>query len=269
MLPIQKKTKLAWMARLHFWVTFFSFFLYLGLGFTLGPDFFYSDIKQKLFAFGDDTIAITAVVPPPPSSPVVTATPSCVAGAPRIALDWANDPGADFWDIDRDSAPLTTGVTVSQYVDTAVVPNGTYTYVVTAYGSMGPGSAVSNPVVVTALDCPNLLPPATVRIETLGDKNVSEARQNVDLSRRRPKVTGTTNVANAIIDIVVTNPTIRARTTANTNGYFEWIPPMKLDTGNHLLEVKATDPNDATRTATDSFVFWTKNVSAGTTDGKR
>lgn len=261
MAVLHRDIKLKWVARLHFWVMFFSFFLYLGLGFTLGPGFLYEDIRKKFFAFADELIVVTAVVPGPPAVPVITATPSCVGLAPRIVLNWADDIGTTSWDIDRDSLPLTTGLTVSQYTDTAVVANTSYSYQITAYGPMSPGSATSASVSATTLDCASVVP-VTVTIETLGGKNVRpENRANTDLSKRRPKVTGTTNTPNAIIDITLTNPAIRARTIANANGYFEWIPPMAIDTGNHTLTVTATDPADNSRTGTDSFVFWTKNVS--------
>lgn len=264
---IRRRSKLKWVARLHFWVMFFSFFLYLGLGFALGHEFLYQDIRKKFFVFADDTIVVTAVVPGPPAVPVVTATPACAALVPRVTLDWAEDTGTVTWDIDRDGLPLSTGLTVSGYTDMAVAANTSYTYQVTAYGPMSPGVAISVLVSVTTLDCASIAP-VTVTIETLGGKNVTPGnRGNTDLSKRRPKVTGTTNTPNAIIDIVVTNPTLRARIVANANGYFEWIPPIGLDTGNHLLTVTATDPSDASRSGTDSIVFWTKNVS-GTTDGK-
>lgn len=264
----KRDTKLKWVARLHFWVMFFSFFFYLGLGFTLGPEFLYQDIRRKLFAFADETIVVTAVVPGPPAVPVVAATPTCVGLAPRIALNWADDIGTTSWNVDRDSLPLTTGLTLSQYTDTAVVANTSYSYVVTAYGPMFPGSATSSSVSATTLDCTSIVP-VTVSIETLGGKNVRpENRANTDLSKRRPKVTGTSNTPYAIIDISLTNPSIRARITANANGYFEWIPPISLDTGNHILSVTATDPADSSRTGTDSFVFWTKNVS-GSEDAVR
>lgn len=253
--------KLKWVARLHFWVMFFSFFLYLGLGFSLGPEFLYQDIRKKFFAFADDTVVVTATVPGPPAVPVVTAIPTCTGLTPRIALDWADDIGTTSWDIDRDSLPLSTGLVTSQYTDTAVVANTSYSYQVTAYGPMFPGSATSVPVTATALDCAGIAP-VTVSIETLGGKNVRpENRADTDLSKRRPKVTGTSNTPYAILDITVTNPSIRARIIANANGYFEWIPPIGLDTGNHLLTVTATDPADSARTGTDSFIFWTKNVS--------
>lgn len=257
----KRDTKLKWAARLHFWVMFFSFFLYLGLGFTLGPEFLYQDIRKKLFAFADDTIVVTAVVPGPPTAPVVTATPTCVGLVPHIVLNWADDAGTTSWDVNRDSLPLTTGLTMSQYTDTAVVANTSYSYQVTAYGPMFPGSATSASISATMPDCSSVVP-VTIAIETLGGKNVRlENRANTDLSKRRPKVTGTSNTPYAIIDISITNPSIRARIVANANGYFEWIPPIGLDTGNHILSVTATDPVDSSRTGTDSFVFWTKNVS--------
>ncbi|MEP7162154.1 MAG: hypothetical protein ABI747_00095 [Candidatus Moraniibacteriota bacterium] len=257
------RQRMRYVARLHFWVMFFAFFGYLALGFTLGPKFFAKDILQKIHALADDTIVITATVLGGPAMPGVTATPVCVSGAPRINLDWADNAATTAWDVERDSLPLTTGLTTSAYIDTAVVANTAYSYVVTAYGPMSPGSVVSSTVVATALDCPNILPSATVTIETLGDANVSINRTGITLERRRPKVTGTTNIANAIIEIVVTNPSIHALLTANANGYFSWVPSVRLNSGNHILSVTATDPSDSSRSALDTFVFRTKNDGGG------
>lgn len=257
---LRRSGKLKWVARLHFWVMFFSFVLYLGFGFALGPEFLYQDIRKKFFAQADD-IVVTAIVPGPPAAPVVTATPTCVSSSPRVVLDWADDNGSTSWDIDRDSLPLTTGLIVSGYTDTAVAASTSYTYQVTAYGPMSPGIAIGGTVSATTLDCASIVP-VTVSIETLGGKNVTVGnRTNVNFSKRRPKVTGTTNTPNAIIDITLTNPVIRARTLANANGYFEWIPPIRIDTGSHVLTVVATDPADSGRTGSDSFTFWTENTT--------
>lgn len=243
-------------------MVFFTFIAYLIFGFSLGPGFFKKDILTKLRVFADD-ITVTATVLGGSAQPVVTATPACVSGAPRITLDWADDAATDTWDIERDSLPLTTGLTTSQYADTAVTESTSYSYVVTAHGPMFPGSAISTTASATALDCAAILPPATVTIETLGGKNVATSRADVELSRRRPQVTGTTNVANAIVMLSLTNPSMQATTTANSNGYFSWVPPAQLDTGNHTIAVTVVDPNDNTRTASDSFIFATKS------DGKK
>ncbi|MFA9262529.1 MAG: hypothetical protein ACEQSB_04215 [Undibacterium sp.] len=264
MLPRKRLSTLKWLARIHLGVLLFSFFAYLGLGFFLGPEFLYQDIRQKFFAFADDTIVVTAIVPGPPAIPALSATPTCVAGAPRIILDWADDSGSTSFDIERDALPLTTGLNVSGYTDTAVTLNTTYAYQVTATGPMFPGTATSAVVSATTLDCAALTP-VTVSIETLGGKNVTTDRSDVELNRFRPHVTGTSSIPYAIIDILVTNPTLRARVIANVNGYFEWIPPMKLDKGRHIIEVTATDPGDLSRTAVDSFVFQTKH---GSDDGQ-
>lgn len=258
MLSQKRSVTLKWLARIHLGVLLFSFSAYLGFGFVLGPEFLYQDIRHKFFALADDTIVITAVVPGPPAVPVVTATPTCVSGAPRIVLDWADDSGSTSFDIDRDGLPLTTGLTASGYTDTAVSLNTAYSYVVTATGQMFPGTATSIAVSVTTLDCAALTP-ITVAIETLGGKDVRTNRSDIELNRFRPHVTGSSSIPYAIIDILVTSPTLRARIIANSNGYFEWIPPMKLDKGRHIIEVTATDPNDSSRTAVDSFIFRTKH----------
>lgn len=261
MLDRGRSTTLKWLARLHLGVLLFSFFLYIGFGFVLGPEFLYQDIRKKLFAFADD-IVVTAVVPGPPAVPTVTATPACVSGAPRIVLDWADDTGSTSFDIDRDALPLTTGLTVSGYTDVAVTANSTYSYQVTAFGPMSPGTAVSSLVTATALDCASITP-VTVAIETIGGKSVISDRSDVKISKSRPKISGTASVPYAIIDILVTNPTIRAQITANVNGYFEWTPPIRLDTGRHIVEVTATDPSDSSRTAVDSVIFTVRRDDGG------
>lgn len=154
-------------ARIHFWLLFFSFVTYTLAGFALGPGFFKADFLDRLQALADDVIVVTATVLGPPAEPIVTATPVCVSGAPRIVLDWADDEATDTWDIERDTLPLVTGLTSSTYTDTAVTANTTYEYVVTANGPMAPGTAISDPVSATALDCPTLLPDPTVLIQTL------------------------------------------------------------------------------------------------------
>lgn len=260
MLSQKRSVTLKWLARIHLGVLLFSFFTYIGLGFFLGPEFLYQDIRQKFFAFADDTIVVTAVVPGPPALPIVTATPVCVSGAPRIVLDWADDTGSTSFDIERDGLPLTTGLLVSGYTDTAVSLNTAYSYVVTATGPMFPGVATSASVSATTLDCAALTP-LTVTIETLGGKDVRTDRLDVELNRFRPHVTGSSSIPYAIIDILITSPTLRTRIIANANGYFEWIPPMKLNKGRHIVEVTATDPNDSSRTAVDSFIFRTKHGS--------
>lgn len=240
---------------------FFTFVSYLCFGFALGPEFFKKDILKRIHVFADDIITVTATVLGGPAKPVVSATSVCVSGAPRIVLDWADDAATTTWDIDRDSLPLSTGIVLSQYVDTTVIANTTYNYVVKAFGPMAPGSNISDPISVTTSDCQGILPPATVAIERVGGMNVATHRLDIQMDRQRPQITGTTNIPNAFVDISLTRPQIQARIVANANGYFSWVPPIDLENGNHILSVTVIDPADTGRTATDGFVFRTEDGS--------
>lgn len=249
------------LARLHFWILGTSLFGYLALIFTLGPGFLSFDVAQKIRALADELIVVTAVVLGPPTTPVVTATPSCVSGAPRITLNWADDAATTTWDIDRDSSVLTTGLTSSGYIDTAVIGGVSYSYTVTALGPMSPGIAVTIPVSATAIDCATLLPPATLTLTRLGGRDITPPRTlPIRTEEGRPWIRGNTNVANALVNIVLTRPGIAAEISANANGYFAWKPPRGLRVGRHTLTVTVTDPNDDTRTTSETLEFYTKEA---------
>lgn len=251
------------LARVHFWLLGFSLLGYLIFVFTLGPGFLSFDVAHKIRAVADELIVVTATVLGPPASPTLTATPVCVSGSPRINLDWADDAATTSWDIERDSAPLVTGLTSSAYVDTAVSSGVSYRYVVTAYGPMSPGIAASSEVTATALDCSTVLPRATVTIQTVGEEDITASRRMpVKVRKERPRISGTTNMPEATISIVLTRPTFRATLTANANGYFNWKPSRDLHPGRHTLTVTATDPTNSNRTATETLTFRTVAIDA-------
>lgn len=244
------------LARVHFWILGFSLFGYLALAFTLGPGFLSFDIGTKIRALADEVIVVTAVVLGPPATPVVTATPSCVSGNPRITLDWADNAASTSWDIERDSAPLVSGLTSSGYIDTAVTGTVTYEYVVTAYGPMAPGTATSLPVSATAIDCSTLLPDPTLTLTHIGDENITPPRTlPIEVDKNQPRVQGNTNIVNAEVTLTLDRPAQIAHISANENGYFTWKPPRTVRTGEHTLTVTVTDPDDASRTITESLVF--------------
>lgn len=248
------RKRFRYFARIHFWLIFFTFVSYLGFGFSLGPDFFRYDVLKKIHILADEIFVVTATVLGPPAQPGVVATPTCLSGAPRITLDWSDDAATTTWDVARDGLSLTTGLVASQYIDTAVMANTTYSYVVTAFGPMGPGVSVSDPVSVATLDCPSVAS-MTVLTQTLGGINIETDRTNIILSNRQPELTGTTNTPNASIDISVDAGAISALISANGAGYYSWIPPTPLESGSHTIVVTATDPNDAGRIATDTITF--------------
>lgn len=258
---LHRRAQYRFLARAHFWILGLSLFGYLALAFTFGPGFLAFDASQKIRALADELIVVTAIVLGPPATPVVTATPGCVGLAPRITLDWADDAATTSWDIDRDSAPLVTGLTASTYVDTAVSGTNSYSYVVTAYGPMSPGVATSLAVSATAIDCSTLLPPASLTLTRLGGKDITPPRTlPIKIDDSRPRLRGNTNMGNAIVDISLTRPTIFARVFANANGYFTWKPPRALHAGRHVLTVTVTDPADSSRTTSETLEFTTREA---------
>lgn len=257
-------------ARVHAIATGALFAAYLGLSVIYSPEFLLSDIRDKFRALADDTITIVATVLGPPVEPVVTGTAVCDNGTLSVGLDWADDSGTETFDIDRDSLPLVTGLSASAYSDSVVAVATTYSYVVTAHGPMGPGIAVSNPVsVTTPAECIVSLPDPAVAVTAFQSRNIGSFDGIPSTGDRKPLFSGTTNIPGAHIDILINSSTvIAARVSANANGYWSFRSPIDLTSGNQTLFVTATDPSDASRTASASFLFRiTKKDDAG--DGDR
>lgn len=264
----QTNRAIQWCIRLHLFIVGIAFVSYLALGFFLGPEFFVMDVKEKLRALGAD-ITVLATVVGPPQKPIVTATPICVSGAPRVQLDWADDTGTSSWDIERDSVTLVTGVATSQYSDISVAESTSYSYVVTANGPMFPGTEVSDPVSVTTLDCPSASP-ATIVLTRFTRKDVTDFRTDLSTSDRTPTFFGVTNIANGIVDILLhSSEVVSARITANAAGYWQWTSPIRLSEGDHVFTVTVTDPNDSTRTSTDSISFEVVDSTDDSDDEKK
>lgn len=257
-------------ARVHALATGALFAAYVGLSVIYSPEFLLSDIRDKFRALADDTITIVATVLGPPAKPVVTGTAVCDNGALSVELDWADDPGSETFDVDRDSLPLVTGLSASAYEDAVVAVATTYSYVVTAHGPMGPGVAVSDPVsVTTPAGCAVSLPTPTVAVTAFQSRSIGSFDGIPSTGDRKPLFSGTTNIPGAHIDILInSSTTIAARVSANANGYWSFRSPIDLASGNQTMFVTATDPGDASRTASVSFLFRiTKKDDAG--DGIR
>lgn len=252
-----KNKELKKIAKAH---TFFSvvlFILYVGLSLIYSPEFFFSDMRDKFRALANETIIVVAKVLGPPVKPVVVGTAGCSNGNPFVFLDWADDENTKTFDIDRDNLPLITDLTESHYKDSAVAADTSYSYLVTAYGPMGPGSASSDPIIVTTQkECQAPLPNPTVTVTAFASKSVSSYQGVPSTTSKRPLFSGTTNIPNAIISIFLPSSfIISAETSANINGYWSWRPPVNISAGNHTLFVSATDPLDSSRTASTKFNF--------------
>lgn len=254
-----KNVRRLWLRRLlkiHAAALFISLGVYLVFVF-FDPGLLSYDMRAKFRALADDTITITATVLGPPVQPVVTALADCDEGSGtlKINLDWADDVNSLTYDVDRDSAPLISGLANSAYSDTLVAVATTYEYVVTANGPMGPGSVASLPVsVTTPAACDMTAPAPAVTIVSFAGRNIDSYQGTPRVSNRRPLFTGTTSMANATILVTIGNSFI-AEFSANSNGYWEWKPPYGVSSGSHTFTVTATDPTDNTRRATASLRF--------------
>jgi hypothetical protein len=201
--------------------------------------------------------------PPPP--PVLTATPVCVGQTPYINLSWTSDPEMNYFDLNKNGALLIGNLTDTEYQDGAVARLLSYSYSVTAFTSQG--QITSNTATATALDCTEEPPPPPPPLPA-GPTCVITKFQNINLAgytgtpstkERKPRFYGTTNMANAVIEVMVTGETsMVATTSANQNGYWTWKPQNKLNYGTHTIWVTAVDPNDSSRQKTTSLKFKVK-----------
>lgn len=234
------------------------------------PGFLSYDLRQKYHALADEVIVVTATVLDAPVKPVVTITAQCVTDTLSLELDWADDTNTYTYDIDRDGLPLVTGISSSEYSDTAVALSTSYEYIVTAQGPMGPGFAVSDPVSMTTLSvCETVITP-TVTITSFDSRSVDSFGGTPRISDRRPTFSGTTNIANAIIQVVVGPPSsFLSEFTANSNGYFSWQPPLNFSFGKQVFTVTAIDPNDASRKASASLQFEIKKKNDSSSDSSK
>ena len=231
--------------------------LYIVLSVIFSPEFMLSDMRHKFSALADDTIELTAKVLGPPTKPIVSGTAICTAKKLSVKLSWPADENSETFSIQRDSVLLATGITNSSYEDSDVNSNTSHDYIVTAHGSMGPGSVDSNPITITTpSDCIVPQPPFTEKITTLEQKDLASYGANPQIEARQPTFAGQTNIANAKINITLDGgPTIYATIYANINGFWSWQSPIEIDINPHTLYVTATYPDDATITASDSLTF--------------
>ena len=250
----QKWLRARKLARLYGILTVFVFSFYFLAGFFLHPLFLVSDVREKIRAIAD-TVTVLARVLDPPVKPIVTGTGTCLSGGAAITLDWADDANSISYDIVRETLPLSTGVVVSGYTDTTVMPGQTYDYVVTALGPMGPGFSDSDPISFTApSECaPTLIP--SIAFQTFAGKNIAGTTERHFTTDRNPRLTGVTNIPNARVELTVRSGSdvIRSTVFANLNGYFAWNYGGKLDEATYDILVTATDPGDATLSVTEKL----------------
>ncbi|MCX6761753.1 MAG: hypothetical protein NTY33_02810 [Candidatus Moranbacteria bacterium] len=257
---LKKQVRNKWLRKLmraHIFITV----LFLGVYFSVAffdPGFLSYDLRQKYHALADELVVITATVLGPPVHPIVTGVSRCnQSNILRNFLDWEDDRNTYTYDINRDGLPLVTGLTVSAYSDTNITPSTTYHYTVTAYGPMGSGFAVSNPVTVTtASGCTIMAKVPAANIASSGQGTALSNDAPPSIIDLQPLFSGTSTIPYAIVHIQVESPMVFIATvTANANGYWSWRPPAVLSVETHTLTVEAVDPEDSTITELSTFVF--------------
>jgi len=251
-----KGTKFPKIFHVHAVVTGLFLLAYIALSTIYGPEFLLADMRAKFQAVADEFVQVSARVLGPPQKPVVSANAVCLDGNLSVNLVWADDENSEYYDIDRNSLPLVTGIYENQYADEAVMVGNTYEYVVTARGWMNPGFAVSDPILVTTpAECEIVLPEPFVRLISIESGEI-DGNGNWSTEKRQPIFSGNSNIANAIISITILGDTnYGTLLTANANGYWSWRPPSELSYGEHIFYASATDPEDPSRVANISALF--------------
>lgn len=248
-----QKIKIAqkWM-RFHSILTGIVFGVYFLSAFLYSPDFFFSDVLSKFHAIAD-TITVTGKVLSPPVKPVVTLTNTCTQGVLGTTVDWVDDENSYTYDIFRDGNLLVANRINTLYQDNNIAIGSEHEYVVEAYGPMGDGFAVSDPVSVIALSvCAVILPSPAVTATSLDNVDISGQFGTIHTVRQSFLISGTTNMPGSLVNVTISggSSTVSLQTTANINGYWEVLVPAPLDYGMHTTTITAIDSSDGARVAT-------------------
>ena len=226
------------------------------------PGFMIYGMRHLTQVLAIDSMTVSALVLPPPATPVATSDLTCnpLNLAMTLTLDWEQDTGGGTfsYDITRNGLPLVSGLpnTTTTYTDTALTIATPYTYVIKANGPMGPGVVDSAPVTLTTpYNCNGLTQP-TVSITQFRNRLIDSFEGIAFSYARRPKLIGTSNIPYARILIDINTETkLHSETTANINGYWEWLPPKRLEFERSIMYITAIDPLNANRYATTSLRY--------------
>jgi hypothetical protein len=126
---------------------------FLNTAVTAGTTYTYY-VKARNAYGSTDSNTVTVTAPSCGASPgpfSLTATPECSGGSPQVRLNWTASSGATSYDVYRNGSLYYSGLTGTQFLNTAVTAGTTYTYYVKARNAYG--STDSNTVTVTAPSC--------------------------------------------------------------------------------------------------------------------
>jgi len=255
----KKKNKSLWLKRItqaNAILILSAFFIYLAIGLFFDPAFFQRDLSEKLGIVAGSSTSNTVLsvrIVGPPEKPIVTATPMCNI-SPYVKLTWNTTLDTDYYDINRDGNPLVAGIIGTSYDDYAVNYSTLYSYLVTAFGPLG--NTASDSASATTLNECNVLPEPSCIITKFDDINLAGYSGIPKTEKQNPKIYGTTNMPNALINIHITGESaVFATTQASSTGYWTWKPLHGLHPGSYHMIVTATDPSDPSRQANATLDF--------------
>ncbi|MDD5397239.1 MAG: hypothetical protein PHW24_04245 [Candidatus Moranbacteria bacterium] len=248
----KQKIKMNIWMRLHAAFTIFLLVSYLALGAFGGFGMLGDDLKGKYAWAADTTIGV--FVDALPGRPVISATASCSANVSIVSLSWTQSEGATIYSVTRNGMPLVSGFQTMSYEDNTVIGGQNYSYVVTASGSSG--DSVSDPVVVRASDCLVIEKPDPTLTLVSFDGKEYVSGNTLATKNKMFKITGTTNMPNASIQIkTMPGPIFVSTLQSNINGYWEYYLPAELAVGSYNFVVMAADPDNFLRNVTQNYAF--------------
>lgn len=195
------------------------------------------------------TITVTAVNAPPPTpvlpGPLTLTTQTlCTGQTPQNVLSWTASDHATSYVVQKDGTALTT-ITATNYVDTAVTNDTTYTYSIAAKNT--DGTTASNQVTTKTANC---APPAPNNQPPQANDDTSATDQNgfvvIDV------LTNDTDPDGQIIPSctkVVTQPSHGTAVVDTTNGKIAYTPAKDFN-GTDTFVYEICDDKGATDTAT-------------------
>ncbi|PIP27553.1 MAG: hypothetical protein COX30_01290 [Candidatus Moranbacteria bacterium CG23_combo_of_CG06-09_8_20_14_all_39_10] len=239
----KKKSKSLFHRLAHFHIKMASFLLifYLMLGMLIDPRFLAYDFRQKYFALASSSnITVSLRVMGEPEKPILIAEAGWENGVNFIDLSWNETEDTETYDIYRNAFPLITGITENSYRDTNIEKNTFYDYKVLAKGPLG--TTFSDEIHIFSGDYEIYKEPFC-QINTIANKTFTGTPK---ITERLPIFSGTTNIANALIEIKISGEkNINATTLANSNGYWSFYVPEKLDYGTYHILISAIDPENS------------------------
>jgi hypothetical protein len=247
----KRKSLVRSFARTHGIFTLLIFMFYVAFAMLGNFDMLAKDLEAKYTWAASTNVSLYILSMP--NKPVINAASDCVNDAAVMRLAWNVVGGADYYDILRDGQILASGVSGTSFVDNIVSAGESYTYVVIAQGLLG--STASLPVTALVETC-SITPPSPpdpqCQIMAL-DGSPIDFSLPVKTENNLPKISGTTNMANAIIMInIFPGPIVSSTTTAQNNGFWEYSVFSPLPVGVYAFQVTAIDSQDSSRSITKS-----------------